>query len=254
MTAAGLVADSRLLGTRAITRSRRNPATIMGAVFFPLLFFLLFNVVMRRVMEARGFDYRQLLPPTIVVQAMLFGGMSSAYYVADDRLTGFMARLRSLPVNRAAPIVGRAVGDVARAVLSLVVVVAVGVATGMRFRGGAVATAGFFLLALAFALVVALGMGLLGYRASSPQAAASVASIPYLPLLMLSSGFVPVADFAGWLQPLVRWQPVTCTIDALRALAGEDAIGPPLARSLIWLAGLGLLFAALGSRAIRRAS
>lgn len=249
-----LVPDSRLLGARAVTRSRRNPATIAGAVFFPLLFFLLFNVVMRRVMDARAFDYRQLLPPTIVAQAMLFCGMSSAYYVADDRVTGFIGRVRSLPVHRAAPIVGRAVGDLTRALLSLVVVVAVGVVAGMGFEAGVPGALGFVLLALAFALVVSLGMGLLGYTASAPQAAASVASIPYLPLLMLSSGFVPVDDFPDWLEPVVRWQPVTCTIDALRALTGEGAIGAPLARSAAWLVGLGLAFAVLGARAFRRSS
>lgn len=205
-----LVADSRVLGARAITRSLRNPATIAGAVIFPLLFFALFNIVMRRVMEGRGFDYRQLLPPTIVAQAMLFTGMSSTYYVAADRLSGFIARLRSLPIHRAAPIVGRAVGDVTRSAGSVVVVTVVGVITGMRFEAGVAGAAGFVAVALAFAVVVSLAMGLLGYVASSPQAAVSMASIPYLPLLMLSSGFAPVADFPGWLQPFVRWQPVTC--------------------------------------------
>lgn len=249
-----LLADSRLLGGRAMTRSVRNPATILGAVLFPLLFFVLFNIVMRAVMEARGFDYRQLLPPTIVVQAMFFSGMSSAYYVAGDRLSGFSGRLRSLPIARAAPLVGRSVADLARAAISLVAVVAAGVATGMRFGAGAPAAVGFVALALSFALAVALAMGLLGYVASSPEAAASMASIPYLPLLMLSSGFVPVDDFPGWMQPLVRWQPVTCVIDALRALAGDGSIRSTIGPALAWIVALAVLFGWLGARAFRRAS
>ena len=148
-------AGSALLGQRAIERSRRNPASVLGAVVFPLLFFALFNVVLRRVMDAQGFDYVQLLPPTIVVQAMLFAGMSSAYYVADDRLSGITERFASLPIGRAAPAIGRALGDLARAAVSLVVVIGVGVAAGMRFDAGLVWIPLFVLVALLFSLAVA---------------------------------------------------------------------------------------------------
>ncbi|MEM8902927.1 MAG: ABC transporter permease [Actinomycetota bacterium] len=243
-------AGSALLGQRAIERSRRNPASVLGAVVFPLLFFALFNVVLRRVMDAQGFDYVQLLPPTIVVQAMLFAGMSSAYYVADDRLSGITERFASLPIGRAAPAIGRALGDLARAAVSLVVVIGVGVAAGMRFDAGLVWIPLFVLVALLFSLAVALGMGLLGLSASSPEAAVSLATIPYLPLLMLSSGFAPIENFPDWLEPIVRNQPVTVTIDALRALAGDGDISSTVPVALAWTVGLAVLFAAVGVRVI----
>lgn len=248
-----LVASTRVLAARSVRRGSRNPATILSATVFPLLFFALFNIVMRRVMSAQGFDYVQLLPATIVAQAMIFTGMSSAYYIAEDRLSGFTARLRSLPLHRAAPIVARSVGDLLRAAVSLIVVTGVGVAVGMRFEslGGAL---GFVALALGLALMVSLGMGLLGYSASSPDAAVSLASLPYLPLLMLSSGFVPVGNFPGWLQPAVEWQPVTCVIDSLRDLAAGADPGAKMLAALAWIVGLGLLFAVLGARAFKRAS
>ena len=248
-----LVAGTGLLAARSMRKAGRNPASILGAIVFPLLFFALFNIVMRKVMGQQGFDYVQLLPPAIVAQAMLFAGMSSAYYIAEDRLSGFTARLRSLPVHRAAPIVARSVGDLARALVSLIVVTGVGVAAGMRFDsvGGLF---GFVAVALGLALMISLGMGLLGYVASSPEAAVSIASLPYLPLIMLSSGFVPVENFPGWLQPLVEWQPITCVIDTLRALAGDGDVADKLPAALAWILGLSAVFAALGARAFKRAS
>lgn len=248
-----LLADGMLLSARAVKRSRRNPASIIGAIVFPLLYFAMFNVVMRRVMNAQGFDYIQLLPPTIITQAMIFTGMASAYYIAADRLSGMASRLRSLPVHRAAPIVGRAIGDLVRAAISLTVVTVVAVASGMRFEsfwGGV----GFVLMALGFALVVSLGTGLIGYVASSPDAAVSIAMIPYVPLLMFSSGLVPVENFPGWMQPLVRWQPVTTVIDALRALIGDGAVNETLPAALVWLGSGAVVFAILGSRAFTRSS
>lgn len=250
----GFVADSLVLGARAVTRSARNPGSIMGAVLFPLLFFALFLVVMERVMESRGFDYRQLLPSTIVAQAMLFSGMSSAYYIADDCRAGVLGRFRSLPIHRAAPLVGRSLADLARATVSIVVVVIVSLALGMRFERGLLSVVGFVVVALLFALAVSLGMGLIGYAASSPEAATSIASVPYLPLLMLSSGFAPVDDFPSWLQPVVRWQPVTAVIDAMRALAGDGALAEPVVRTVAWSLGLALVFGILATRAMRAAT
>jgi ABC-2 type transport system permease protein len=244
--------DVALLGGRAVTLWTRNPASLAGAIVFPIVFFALFNLVARRIMTARGFDYAQLLPATVVVQAMFFTAMSSAYYVAGDRLSGMTGRLRSMPVHRAAPLVARSVGDVSRAVISVVVLVVVGVAAGMRFRAGVLAVPAFLCVALVFAAVVSVGMGLIGARAPTPDAAVSLASIPYLPLLMLSSGFAPVGDFPVWMRSFVEHQPVTRTIDLLRALVDGGPTATPFVWWAGWMVGLGLVFLVAAGRVARR--
>ena len=255
MTAPGtLFGDGLVLGGRAMVRSARNPGTILGAVLFPVLFFALFNLVLRRIMEARGFDYAQLLPPTIVVQAMFFTAMSSSYYVADDRRSGIIARFRSLPIHRSAPLIGRSVGDLSRATVSALIITGLGLATGMRFERGWVLALAYLGLTLLFALAVSLGMGLIGYSAPTPEAAASIASTPYLPLIMLSSGFAPVEDFPDWLEPVVRYQPVSATIDALRATTGSGDLGQTVPLAVAWCVGMIVMFGALGGRALERAT
>ncbi len=249
-----LTADGSVLGLRAMTRSSRNPGTIVSAILFPLLFFALFNLVFGRIMKARGFDYEQLLPSTIVVQAVLFAGMSSAYYVADDRKTGVIGRFRSLPIHRAAPLVGRAIGDLSRALVSIIVVTGMGLLTGMRFERGWAWAIGYVGLALFLSLAVALGIGLIGYAAPTPEAAASLASMPYLPLLMLSSAFAPVEDFPDWLEPFVRYQPVTAAVDALRAMTGAGDVGSTVPLALAWSIGGTVIFASLGARALDRST
>ena len=249
-----LARDGRVLGGRAILKAARNPATILGAVIFPLIFFVLFNVVMGRVMDVRGFDYAQLLPAAIVIQAMLFSAMASAYYVAGDRAIGITGRFRSLPIHPLAPLLGRAIGDVTRASVSLAVVLVAGFITGMRFQAGIGWLPVYVGVALLFAVAASFAMGFVGYVATSAEGAASIASIPYAPLIMLSSAFAPVEDFPGWLQGFVEWQPVTVAIDALRALAGDGDIGVTLIRTVIWSAVFILVFAPLVARRLKRIS
>ncbi|MFN3216864.1 MAG: ABC transporter permease [Acidimicrobiales bacterium] len=246
--------DVSVLGARAVSGWTRNPASIVGAIVFPIVFFVLFNLVMRRIMTARGFDYAQLLPATVVVQAMFFTAMASAYYVAADRVAGMSGRFRSLPIHGAAPILARSVGDVSRATVSVVVLVIVGVIAGLRFRAGVPAVVGFVLVALVFAAVVSVGMGMIGLRAATPDAAASIASVPYLPLLMLSNGFAPVEDFPGWLQGFVEHQPVTRTIDLLRALVVGGPTLEPFTWWVGWMIGLAIVFVPLAAWAAGRST
>lgn len=249
-----VLSGSALLGGRAINSLVRNPASIMGAVVFPLLFFVLFLTVMRRVMQAQGFDYEQLLPSTIVVQAGFFTAMSSAYYIANDRITGINARFRSLPIARVAPLLGRSLADMSRATVSVLALLTISIAAGMRFTAGWYWLPVYIVVAVLFSTAISLAMGLIGHLASSPAAAASLASIPYLPLLMLSSGFVPVDNFPDWLQPFAKHQPVTATIDALRALAGDGNIAQTTTVSIVWSIGLVIVFGILGAWRIGKAS
>ena len=240
--------DVVVLGGRAVALWARNPASLAGAMVFPIVFFVLFNLVARRMMTARGFDYAQLLPATVVVQAMFFTAMAAAYGVANDRLTGMTSRLGSMPIHRAAPLLARSVGEVSRALISVVVLLVVGVVAGMRFRAGPAGALGFLAVALVFVAVISLGMGLIGAVGSTPEAASSLASIPYLPLLMLSNGFAPVDDFPGWLQGFARHQPVTRTIDLLRALVDGGPTLDPFLWWVAWMAALGLVFTVLAAR------
>lgn len=246
-------AQARALLERNVTRLRRNPASFAGAVIAPTVFFLGFFVVLRKVIEAQGIDYPQYLTPAIVVQAMLFVGMSSAYYVADDAATGLAARLRAMPVASPAVVAGRVGADLVRAVVSLAVVVGLGFAVGFRFAAGPLPAVAFVLLTLAFAAAMAVLFGLVALTAGNPEAAAQTLSLPYVVAFMLSTALVPAERFPGWLEPVVRNQPVSQVIGALRALSGGGATARPVAVALAWVAGMLVVGVLLSARALRRA-
>lgn len=249
-----LLHDSALVAERNIRLMARNRSSVLGAVLFPLIFLFGFFGVLGRSMDARGLDYAQFLPPIIVVQAMFFTAIASAFFLADDRARGLFDRYRSLPIARGAILGGRALADSVRASVSLVVVVGGGMLLGFQFESGPVGAVGFAALALLAALALAAGCGIIGLIAPSPEAATSMLFLPYLPLLMLSTGFVPVAGFPGWLQPFVSWQPVSLTVEALRAIAQGGPTAEPVAKAVVLLVTLLVVFVALGARITRTAS
>ncbi|HEU5152577.1 MAG TPA: ABC transporter permease [Iamia sp.] len=247
------VGQAGLLARRNLLRMGRNPASLVGAVVTPAVFFLSFYLVMRKVLEAQGIDYEQYLPPAIVVQAMIFVAMTSAYFTADDRAAGVSDRLRAMPVRAGAVLAARLLADAGRAALCLVVVVGLGVAVGFRFTAGPLAAAGFVAVALGFAVALALAFGTVAHTARNPEAAVQGLALPYIVLFMLSTAFVPAERFPGWLEPVVRDQPVSQVIATLRALASGGPTTGPLLSSTLWTLGLAVPFAALTLRTTGRA-
>jgi ABC-2 type transport system permease protein len=72
--------------------------------------------------------------------------------------------------------------------------------------------------------------------------------------MFFNSGFVPLENYPAWLQPLVRAQPMSCAIEAMRACTLGGPITTPLLQTLAWSTGLALVFGTLAVRGYRRAA
>ena len=241
--------DSLLITWRNLLRLKRNPIVIVAIAIFPMVFLVGFWIIGQKLMAAQGIDYIQYLVPIINLQALFFAGLGSAVMLAKDIETGMMERCRAMPISRVAVIAGLVLAYMVRALLATVILLIVAVGLGFRFQGGPVALLGYLTLVITFTATCITGYSILALKLRSPTLVDAVAIIPYTPLLLLSNGFSPTENFPGWLQPVVRYQPVSVTCDALRSLiAGSDASGLLFIASLAWL--LALLFG-LGSWSVR---
>jgi ABC-2 type transport system permease protein len=67
-----------------------------------------------------------------------------------------------------------------------------------------------------------------------------------------SSAFVPLDDMPTWLQGFARHQPVTQTVEAVRALLLDQPAGPVAVRSVVWSLGIVVCSAAAAAALHRR--
>src|SRR5919201_6263702 len=127
------VADTIVLARRNLKRIPRQPDLLIAYTIQPVMFVLLFVYGFGGAIRTPGFDYVDFLMPGIIVQSLAFGGFTTALGLAEDVKKGLIDRFRSLPMSRGAVLVGRTVSDIALNCLSLVVLFAVGFATGFNF-------------------------------------------------------------------------------------------------------------------------
>jgi ABC-2 type transport system permease protein/oleandomycin transport system permease protein len=91
---------------------------------------------------------------------------------------------------------------------------------------------------------------------SAPNAeAAQAASFPVMAVLVFaSSAFVPTQSMPSWLQTYAEHQPVTATVDAMRALVLGGPTADKVIAALAWSIGIVVLFAPLAVKRYRRAA
>ncbi|ASF10124.1 putative ABC transporter permease protein [Nocardia brasiliensis NBRC 14402] len=223
------------LSGRGIRAAVREGDLIL-AFAAPLTFFVCVYVPLRRSMEATGIDYAQYLLPLIAVQAMFFTAMFAGDRAAREVAGGMGTRLRSMPVPPWVPPAARISANSVRALAALAGALTIGSLFGFRFHGTG-ATVAFLVLILAFGAAVVVAADALGTATANPELGATVLFAPQLLLLMMSTGFVPAQGFPGWIQPVVRNQPVSQVAGALRELS-EGRFTSTSTVAAIWAAGL----------------
>jgi ABC transporter DrrB family efflux protein len=219
------VRDSLTAAWRSLVGALRTPQIIVFALIQPVMFVLLFRYVFGGAIQVPGVDYVDYLMPGIFVQTAIFSGVATGVGLAEDLNKGVIDRFRTLPMARSAVIAGRTLADAARTAVSLLVMLAVGLAVGYR-PDSVAGLAGGLLLVLLFSYAFTWFYVVVALAVRSPEAAQSAGFVLTFPLTFASSAFVTTATMPGWLRGFAENQPVTLVADAVRSLTGVGEASP----------------------------
>lgn len=250
--AGGLLNDTVAMTRRNLLRLSRTPQVIVFATIQPVIFVLLFNFVFGGSIDfAPGVDYIDFLIPGILVQTSLFSSGNTAIGLTDDLQKGAIDRFRSLPMHHIAVLIGRTNADALRAALTMTIICLVGFVVGFRtdHYGGLVMGVG---LAILFAYAFNWVFAAFALYVRDPEAAQAGAFLPVFPLVFAASTFAPVGNMPGWLQPFADNQPVTVTVDAIRALTQGNPAGSRVLESLAYSLAILAVAIPVAARKFRR--
>jgi ABC transporter DrrB family efflux protein len=256
--------QSLALAGRTLRPMLRSPVMIVTDALRPVLLVLLFNFVFGGSITlpgapsatglASGKTYISYLIPGILVQQVAFFSALTASGMAADMSNHILDRFRSMPVARSAYLAGRVLSDTARMLVSEAVIIAVGLALGFRFGGGFAAGAGGLLLGVAFGISVAwLGVAT-AMVVPSPELVQMIWFVSMMPLIFASSIFASPSRMPGWLQPLVRANPLSVVADAERALLLGGPAATQVWHAVAWIVASSVVFFAWAVRRYRKLS
>ncbi|MEV4738867.1 ABC transporter permease [Streptomyces sp. NPDC049555] len=230
---------------RAIMAFKHFPVQLIDIVLMPLIFLLMFTYLFGGAFASSTGDYLQFFLPGVAVQSVMMMTVYTGTSINTDIHKGVFDRFRTLPFWQPATLAGSLLGDVVRYVLALTTTIALGLAMGFRPEGGVPGVLLAMLVLIVFAFAVSWIFAALGVVASEPERVSGTSMIALYPLLFTSNIFVDPHTMPGWMQSVVKANPISHAATASRELmhgtAGFWDVGKVLLGAVLIVAVFGPL-------------
>src|SRR6266550_3450588 len=213
--------DGWVVAKRNLTKIKRIPDLLIFSTIQPIMFVLLFAYVFGGAIKITGVNYREYLMAGIFTQTVAFGAGITAIGLAEDLQKGVIDRFRSLPMSRAAVLIGRTTSDLINNVLVVIVMSLCGLLVGWRIHTDPLRGLAGFALLFGFGYAMSWISATIGLSVKSVEVAQSAGFIWMFPLTFLSNAFISTNSLPGWLQKLADWNPISSIVLALRDLWGN---------------------------------
>lgn len=235
------------LAKRELVRFFRQRNRVIGAIGQPLIFWLLFGAGFRSTFNypTGGMSFQEYFFPGTIALILLFTSIFSTFSLIEDRNEGFLQGVMVAPVKRTSIVLGKILGGTILALFQGLLFALIGVLSGIPLSLAAWP-------ALLFVLVlVALGLTSLGFcfawKMDSTAGFHAIMSIVLLPMWLLSGAFFPLTGAPTWLEWLMRLNPFTYGVSALRHSIYIDSEVdlshlPSLSQSLFLTLGFSVFF------------
>lgn len=245
--------DTWLILERQLLLLRRSPAWVITGVVQPALYLLLFGPLLKTALQARSTAqaYETFVPGLLVMLA-IFSTLFAGFALIAEQRAGVLERSRVTPVSRHALLLGRCLREVITLLFQTTVIVLFALPFGLS-----VAVGDLLLVYLLLGLV-GLAMSALSYAAAmrlrNEDALGPVLNTLTQPLLLLSGILLPItaATAPDWLLGVSRINPITWTVDAVRALFAGDHADSSVWWALVMLLVLGAAALLWTSRSFAR--
>jgi ABC-2 type transport system permease protein len=165
-------------------------------------------------------DYFSYMAVGMISMIVMFTTMFSGMSIVWDRRLGFLDKVLSTPVSRAAIILSKMLNAALRAMFQATIILALAVLLGLKVS----ATFTPLNLLGIYAAVFLLSMGLsalflaLALRSTRQETQMAIVNLINMPLMFASNTFFPIKMMPEWIQAIANVNPVSYLTDALRQL------------------------------------
>ncbi len=217
-TLSSILLASYSLCRRELVRFYRQKSRMIGVIGSPLIFWFLIGSGLtnsfRHPGDQTGMNYLEYFFPGTITLIILFTSIFSTISIIEDRQAGFMQSVIVSPVSRSAIVLGKVSGGTALSLIQAVILLVVTPFIGISLTPLSFVLVCAVLLILSFALT---GLGfLIAWNMDSSQGFHAIMNLFLIPLWLLSGALFPASGAAGWLETVMKFNPLSYGINALR--------------------------------------
>ncbi|MGH9671504.1 MAG: ABC transporter permease [Terriglobales bacterium] len=242
---------------REVVRFYRQRGRVVGVILSPVVFWLVIGSGFGSSVRYAGGGtehYLEYFFPGALILVVLFTSIFTMMSVIEDRREGFLLSVLVAPVDRSVIVLSKVLSGTTLSAVQGMIFLAFAPAAGVRIGLQQLALVALIVFLVSFALT-ALGFTV-AWRLDSAQAFHAIVNLFLIPMWLLSGALFPMSGASGWIRNLMRGNPLTYGVEALRAAlfpgtAGETSTASALA---ILAAFSALMFAVAFWMASRRST
>jgi daunorubicin/doxorubicin transport system permease protein len=248
------VSAALTFGWRGMLKVKHVPEQLLDVTITPVMFVLMFTYLFGGAIAGSTQEYLQYILPGILVMSVLFTTVYSGVALNTDLTKGVVDRFRSLPIWRAAPLVGALLGDSVRYLVAGTVIIVLGVVLGFRPSNGVPGVLAALALVVFFAFGLSWVFTTLGLLLRAPNAVMNAGFMGIFPLTFLSNVFVNPDTLPSALEAFVNANPISVLATVSRGLMDGTASAGDIGIVLGTAAALTAVFAPLTTHLYRSRS
>jgi ABC-2 type transport system permease protein len=220
------------------------PANPIGIILFPLIQLFVFSQLFRDIVQLPAFvgegTYLQYLAPGQILFTAFFAVSWSGGSLLADYRNGYLDKLRAAPIHRYAILAGELVPLAISVAAMSGTILVVSVLLGAQVATGVPGAILILVLAAAFGVAWS-GVSFIPALVTKNEQATSTLSLLLFPVAFMSTAFVPAELMPDWLQTFNGLNPISYTIEAMRALMNIGFDWPLIGRAVLAIGVLGLI-------------
>jgi ABC-2 type transport system permease protein len=229
---------------RDVIKFFRDRSRLAGSFMMPFMFLILFGSGMGGAIkslmsgaqapaEIAGFDFVKFMFPGIIGMTVFNTAIFSALSIVQDREFGFMKEIMVSPVPRVHIALGKTLGGATVALIQGLLMFVFVPFIGIKLNPGIVLRIIPAIFLVAFT-ISSIGI-LVASRLKSAQGFQMIVQLLVFPMLFLSGAYFPLTGMPGWMNVIVKLNPLTYAVDLFKKIILEYNQMPEVLRQAMGL-------------------
>jgi ABC-2 type transport system permease protein len=199
----------------------RQPWVLAFSVVQPVIWLFLFGQLFRKVIDIPGFafggSYLAYLVPGLIAMNAMANNMWAGMSIIEEIDRGTLNRFLAAPASRVGIMNATVAEQAVSTTVQSLIIVGLGLAGGARYYGGVAGVAVMVAASILVGVVFGALSNTTGMLLRSREAIIGVYTFFMLPLIFLSSAFIPTQLMPGWMQAIASRNPLNWAVQIGRS-------------------------------------
>ena len=213
-----MLSDTWHLFNKYMTITMRMPLWSLFTLIQPLLWLIIFAQLFGNFVQTGDGNYMDYMVPGILIMTVLFGSSWSGVSLLREISAGSVDKMLVAPVSRVAIVLSRVMHSAIQVIAQTIIILVVAWSMGSTIT----MNPGYLFLGLSIVFLLGIGFASLsnGFAITlqREEPLVMMGNLMALPLMFVSSAFVPTEFMPKWIQAIATVNPISYAVEGVRAI------------------------------------